>query len=579
MTKKTAILKGISVSSGLAFGQARVIYGWEQTVGERKLEKSQITDELLRLDNAVNESLLEINRWKKMAGEKVDGPVARIFDTQLMIASDQEFIKKVKEEIRSKHLNAEFVYNQLVEKSITPLKKSDDEYMRQMVYEIEAVSKMVLGNLRGHHDYVNSKFPADTIVIGTNFTAAEVLNLCDRGAKAIVTTEGSATSHMALIARSLLVPTIVAVPRVHLRSKNGDQVIVDADQGEVTLRPPQNVWTKLVRQKKTLTALPLTRLQKLPDFPPKTMDKVAINLAANISLPGPADRILPKHNVGVGLYRTEFLYLQNGTFPSEEEQFELYDDVAAVYYPQDVVIRTFDLGSDKYYKNDRFGEEKNPALGWRGIRAALDMPEIFKNQARAILRASHRGNVKILLPMITDTSEIRKVSNIIKRTMVELRKDHHEFDKDMEIGIMIEVPAAALNIEELADKVDFFSIGSNDLTQYTLAVDRDNLKLAKVFNPLHPAVIRLFKMTIDAAKAHNIPVSLCGELSGDPLAIPLLIGLGIDLLSMNPSRLLGACKLISRLKYENTQKLAEEVLKAKKIKDVESKLFEFNMSL
>ena len=306
---------------------------------------------------------------------------------------------------------------------------------------------------------------------------------------------------------------------------------------------------------------------------------MAINLAANISLPGPADRILPKHNVGVGLYRTEFLYLQNGTFPSEDEQFELYDDVAAIYYPQDVVIRTFDLGSDKYYKNDRFGEEKNPALGWRGIRAALDMPKTFKNQIRAILRASHRGNVKILLPMITDGSEIRKVSNGIKRVMVELRKDHLEFDKDIEIGIMIEVPAAALNTEELADKVDFFSIGSNDLTQYTLAADRDNQKLAKIFNPLHPAVIRLLKMTIDSAKKHNIPVSLCGELAGDPLAIPLLIGLGIDLLSMNPSRLLGACKLISRLRHESTKKLAEDILKAGKPKDVESILFEFNMSL
>ncbi len=577
--KKTYTLKGIPTSPGLAFGTTRVVYSWEQSVGERVLDRAQVASEIIRLDEAINETLLEINRLKKMAGEKVGGPAARIFDTQLMIVSDQAFLKKVKDQIRSSRRNAEFAYSMLVEKSVIPLKKSKDVYMRQMVYEIEAVSKKVVNQLRGHSEIRDGAYPPDTIVVAQNFTAAEILNLYDRKVRAFVTSEGSSTSHMALVARSLLIPTIVAAPNAHLRVKTGDRIIVDGDTGEVTVNPPDDVWNELLKKKASLKALPLTKLKKLPDFPPRTKDNVKIYLAANINLPGPADRILPKHNVGIGLYRTEFLYLQKGSFPTEEEQFELYDYVAGTYSPQSVVIRTFDLGSDKYYKNDRFGQEKNPALGWRGIRSALDMPKLFRSQIRAILRASHRGNVKILLPMVTDISEVRKAANLIKRTMVGLRKEHCKFDSHIKIGIMIEVPSAALNSDQLAEKVDFFSIGSNDLTQYTLAVDRDNRKLLKAFNPMHPAVIKLYKFCIDAARQYSIPVNICGEISGDILAIPLLIGMGMTLLSMNPTKLHNACNLISRIRYEDARDLADNVLRAKTLKEVESKLLEFNMSI
>jgi len=384
---------------------------------------------------------------------------------------------------------------------------------------------------------------------------------------------------MALIARSLLLPTIVAIPNALTKVKTGDRIIVDGDKGELTVHPSDSVWNSLVKRKASLKALPLTRLKKLPDFPPKTRDNVEINLAANVNLPGPADRILPKHNVGVGLYRTEFMYLQRGTFPSEDDQFELYDHVAGTYHPQTVVIRTFDLGSDKYHPNDNFGQEKNPALGWRGIRSALDMPKLFRSQIRAILRASHRHNVHILLPMITDISEVRKAVNIIKRTMAVLDKEKFSYDRKIKIGIMIEVPSAALNAELLAEKVDFFSIGSNDLTQYTLAVDRDNKKLSRAFNPLHPSVLRLYKFCVDAARVHGIPVNVCGEISGDILAIPLLIGMGMSQLSMNPAKLHGACNLISRISLEDARRLADKILSIKTIKEVEKELLEFNVSI
>lgn len=576
--KKTFTLKGAGASSGLTYGQARIVYSWEKTIGERVLNKSEIEPEMTRLDNAINETLLEINRWKKMTGGKSGGPIARIFDTQLMIASDQDFIGKVKDSIRSSQRNAEYVYSLQVEKTVEPLKNSNDTYMQQMVYEIEAVSKMVVSHLRGHTERDFGNFPANTIIIGRNFTAAEILSLFDRKAKAIITAEGSATSHMALVARSLLLPTVVAATRAHLRIRSGDRIIIDGDKGEVVVNPSDDVWSGMMKQRKTMSEMPLARLKKLPKLPPKTADGVEINLAANISLPGPVDKILSKNAIGVGLFRSEFVYLQRGAFPSVEEQFGIYDHVAKLYHPHDVIIRTFDLGSDKYLQNDQFGQERNPALGWRGIRASMDMPSIFRRQIRAILQASNRKNIKILLPMITDIGEVKKALGIIKRVMVQLRKERVEYDQDIKIGIMVEVPSTALNAISIATKVDFFSIGSNDLTQYTLAADRDNQKLNKIFNSLHPGVLKLISMTIEAGKSFNKPVSLCGELAGDILAIPLLIGMGIDSLSMNPARLYSACNLISKLRHKEAKVLAGEVMQLTTVKDVESRLLEFNMS-
>ncbi len=578
--KKTFVIGGAGASSGLTYGLARIVYSWERTVGERILNKSEVDPEIARLDDAINETLLEINRWKTMTGGgKSGGPIGRIFDTQSMIASDQDFLNNVKDMIRSRQRNAEYIYSLEVEKTVEPLKNSNDEYMNQMVHEIEAVSKMVVSHLRGHTERDFGQFPADTIIVGRNFTAAEILSLFDRKAKGIVTGEGSATSHMALVARSLLIPAVVGAQRAHLRIRSGDRLIIDGDSGEVTVNPQDAAWTSLVKQRKTLSEMPLARLKRLPKLPIRTADGVEISLAANISLPGPVDDILSKNNIGVGLFRSEFVYLQRGNFPSSEEQFEIYDHVAATYHPHDVVIRTFDLGSDKYHENDNFSRERNPALGWRGIRASIDMPGQFRRQVRAILRASQRGNVKMLLPMITDVSEVKKAIGMIRRAMVQLRKERIRYDASIKIGIMVEVPAVALNASDIISKVDFFSIGSNDLAQYVLAADRDNQKLNKIFNPLHPAVLKLMQMTIDAGRAAGKPVSLCGEMAGDVLAIPLLIGMGMGTLSMNPARLYHVCNLITRLKISDAKVLASEVLRLATVKEVESRLLEFNMGM
>jgi len=576
---ETKIIKGIPASPGIAFGEARVVYTGEQSIVERAIAREDIEREIERLDQAVEATVKELQKYQKKAGQKLGGPVASIFDSQLMIASDEDFLGKVKDEIKNSHRSAEYVYSMLVEKSMVPLRISKDSYMRQMVYDIEAVANRILQNLSGNREHQISPAIRDCIFVGKRFNPADLLNLYERDARAIITTSGSPNSHMALVARSLLMPTVVGVNQAHVQINSGDRVIVDGDKGTVTINPSDAEWDRYRGREYDFRIMPITRLKKLPRFPLKTKDKKEIRVAVNITLPGPLDKTIAGRQIGVGLYRTEFLYIQRGEFPSEEEQYKIYDRVAEQYAPQNVVIRTFDLGSDKFAKNEENHLENNPALGWRGIRAALEMPKIFRDQTRAILRASRRGNVKILLPMISDLSELKRALSMIRRAKTELKKAGRKFDDNIKIGVMIEVPSAAVNAEFLADQVDFFSIGSNDLTQYTLAADRDNRKLVKIFNQLHPSVIKLFRMTIDAANRANIPVTVCGEVSGDALAIPLLVGMGVAELSMNPSKLHNAAGVIPKISMTDARKLADRIMRLKSSKEIEGKLLEFNMAL
>jgi phosphoenolpyruvate-protein phosphotransferase (PTS system enzyme I) len=578
-SKKTITLNGIPVCPGLIYGEARVVYSWEQTIEERDIDKTDIENELARFDKAVEDSLTEIRKWRDSAGRSIGGPVARIFESQIMIASDETFLKTIKSKIEQTGKNAEYIYSMEVEKTISPLRLSKDPYMRQMAADIEGVSNRIIRRLTGQSVRHIGQAAEDYIYVGKLFTPAEVMSLHERKVRAIVTTTGGANSHMALIARSLLIPTVVGVPQADIKIKTGDRLIVDGDKGTVVVRPSQQAWNDVRKKKAKFTAKQVLKLDDLPYFPPKTADNVEVELAANINLAGPIDEVLAEHRVGIGLYRTEFIYLQNGKFPPEDKQFQIYDAVAQRYYPRDVTIRTFDLGSDKYYRNDNAAKENNPALGWRGIRAAFDMPTVFKSQLRAILRASTRKNVKILLPMIADIAELNKALRTVRRAAAELKKEKTAFDQDIKVGIMIEVPSAAVLAHALVKKVSFISIGSNDLAQYTLAADRDNQKLAKIFNPLHPAVLHLIKTAIDAAYDSNIPVTVCGEMSGDILTIPLLIGMGVKQLSMNPSKLFGACRLIARINYSDTIDIAKKVMQLGTVKEVESFLLNYNMTL
>lgn len=573
---KTVQIQGIPASVGVAVGEARLVYSWDALIHEAPIAEDAVTAEQERFERAVEKTIAELKRIRVSAGKTAGGPVIKIFDAQLMIAGDQEFIKAVKENIARRQVNAEAVYSSMVDESTATLRRSKDSYMRQMLVDIEAVSKKTLAYLTGDGGEKTYPLPPNTIIVAKRLTPAETLRFHERGAVAVICAEGSPHSHMALIARAIYMPAVVNVDRIQNRLRNGMRVVVDGGRGEVIIEPDEGTWRSFKKRAGRGGLTLISKLAELDRFPPVTTDGHEVQLAANIELPGPHDRALAARGVGVGLYRTEFIYLQSNRFPDENDQFEYYDAIAAQYAPQEVVMRTFDLGSDKYAEEFQTLNESNPALGWRGIRTSLDMPKMFKTQLRAILRSSARGNVKILLPMVSSLDEVIRAEKVIKRVKAELRREGKPFDSDIEVGVMIEVPSAALMSRGFAERSCFLSIGSNDLIQYTLAVDRDNNRLSGLYRKFHPAVLRLMKQTFDDARLFKRPVYVCGEMAGDDVAAPLLIGMGATKLSMNPTRLYRTARMISAMSYQEMREMADETLSADTFEDSERVVYEFH---
>ncbi|HPI33204.1 MAG TPA: phosphoenolpyruvate--protein phosphotransferase, partial [candidate division Zixibacteria bacterium] len=360
---------------------------------------------------------------------------------------------------------------------------------------------------------------------------------------------------------------------------NNTRIIADAVSGRVIVNPSQATWEDYQRRRRRLGPTVLSRIKKLGRIPPVTADGVEVAIGANLTLPGPADEILAHQRVQVGLYRTEFLYLANGAFPSEEAQYDYYRRIARTFGPTPVVLRTFDLGGDKVFNGGGFPVEDNPALGLRGIRTMLAMREEFRTQIRAILRASAHGNLRILLPMVTELEEIERARKIISQEKQKLRREAIPFGEDVPLGIMIEVPSAALTADTLSRRVDFVSIGTNDLTQYTLAADRMNSHVAHLYNALHPAVLNLVWHTVKTCRANGVPVTVCGELAGQRLALPLLIGMGVDVLSMAPARLVEVCRLIRKINSTRARDLVGPVLAGGTLQAVVDRLRDYRETL
>jgi len=571
------ILKGTPISDGVVLGQARVILPGDIDVAEVVIPSSQVKNEIKALEKAVEVSIVELRKLHSSASKKMGGPVAKIFDAQLLIASDYEFLEKVKKEIKLQKRNAGYIYNKLVKSTTDPLKNSPDAYMRQMVIDIEAVSKRVLSHLGGYEHY-DLKFLPNTILVGKMFTPGDILNFRQQKAIGFLVSEGGKDSHMALIARSLMLPAVV-VKNSFLEINNYSRLILDGTNGKVIVEPTDEDWNKYQKLKKHQGPALVTRIKKLTTIPPLTADGKVVNVGANLSFPGPVDNILAEKNIPVGLYRTEFLYLSHYQFPDEEMQYGYYSKIADKFASSYAVLRTFDIGYDKLTVNNHWPQEDNPALGWRGIRAMLDMINIFKAQIRAILRASTRHNLKIMLPMVSDVSELIKAKKLIAQVKFQLRKQSIPFDENIPIGIMIEVPSAVLTIETFLDKVDFVSIGTNDLTQYTLASDRMNNRVANLYSVFHPSVLKLIYMTVEACKKHKKPISICGEVAGDLLALPLFIGMEIDLLSMNPARIFDLSRMVKKIDSSIARTLLDSVMMSNTQQQVLNKLKAYKMEL
>lgn len=563
MPEKRRVLRGQTISSGITLGTCHIVASTEFEIPELSIAPQKVSDELALLDRAVTRTIDELTALRHSAARKMGGPVVKIFDAQLMIAGDAQFLNEVKREITDRRKNAASVYAHQVQESIAPLKHASDTYLQQMAIDIESVAQRVLAHLIGKEEQPETPFTGQQILVGPSFSPSDVLIFRNRKAVGFVCGEGGKNSHMALIARSLMMPSLV-IGSSWTSIPEGSRLIIDGPADQVIIYPTDTEWTEYTKQRKRLGAALVTKLRTL-SFPPRTADGTVITVAANLELPGTVDEILSERNVPVGLFRTEFLYLEAGEFPDERAQTERYREIAETYASSYVVLRTFDLGSDKM-PADALGkeafaqDEENPALGWRGIRPMLALPEIFLAQIRAILRASSRRNVRILIPMITDAYEVEQVRKLIRQAMTDLKKERVAFDEGIKVGVMIEVPSAAISIGQILPLVDFIAIGTNDLTQYVLAADRNNVRVASLYNPLHPSLLALLERVNRKAMEHGKPVCVCGELAGDVLALPLLIGMGMREFSMHPARIFDAVKLIKKIDIATSRALVSDSL-------------------
>ena len=519
---------------------------------------SRVEREVDRFLNALYQVGEEIRRTRRLV-ELEHGPdLARIFDVQLAMLEDKQIKDQTVTRIRQELSPAESAFSSTMAVHKRTFEKIENEYLRARVGDVRDIEHQVLVRLAGGELGGLQSIRANTIVVARDLLPSEAVQLGRRLIKGLVTEQGAATSHTSIIARSLGLPTVVGAQTACSSSASGDNLVVDADEGVVHVRPKIDTLryykTALRRQRQRERDLRLRR-----DLPAVTLDGTEITLMANVDLPQEIEAAIDNGARGVGMFRTEFLYL-GYRLPTEADQLNAYRQIAEAVAPWPAVIRTLDLGGDKLTHVLDTAHEANPFLGWRGIRICLDNLDLFKTQLRALLRAGVHGDVQILLPMVSDVEEIRRARDVIEETKAELRREGTPFGEVCKVGIMIEVPSAAILVAQMAAEVDFLSLGTNDLTQYTLAVDRGSAKVAQLYDPLHPAVLRLIKAVADAGVRAGIPTSICGEMAGDPKAVLLLLGLGIRILSLSPGLIPEVKEVVRVLELDHARDVASRCL-------------------
>lgn len=522
--------------------------------------------EITEYKQAVEQSKKELNKIFNLAKEKLDAKNLQIFDAQLLFINDEILHQQVEKRIKQERRSAQRALSDVIKVYEDTMLSSNDEYLRERISDIEDIKNRVLRNLVKKK--LVSKIDQNSIVVARNLTPADTILFSNRQLLGFATDLGGINSHVAIIARSLGVPAVVGMNDISLQIKPYDYLIIDGYKGLVIKNPSSKTISKYTNQIKKYSAFE-KKLLEVEDLPTRTKDGKDVRLVVNLEFNKEIDYIISHIGCGVGLYRTEHLFLEMEDFPSEEVQYRQYRMLADQLYPREVTIRTFDIGGDKLLPASQ--KENNPFLGWRGIRICLDKEEVFLDQLRALLRASVRGNVKIMFPMITSLEEIRKVKKLLVSAKNDLKKRNIKHETKVKIGIMVEVPSAVILAEEFAKEVDFFSLGTNDLIQYTLAVDRESSLVSDLYQTFHPAVIRAIDFVIKTAKRNKIDVSVCGEMAGDPLGSLLLLGLGVDELSVETTSFLKIKKLIRMINYVDSRKIAAVTLNI----DSEAEIKEF----
>jgi phosphoenolpyruvate-protein phosphotransferase (PTS system enzyme I) len=561
------MFKGIGASPGIAVGKVLIVENNEFNIEQQMI--SDVEAEVERLSAAVEKSRNELEAVKEKALLEMGEEKAKVFESYLMVLEDPEFIDSTIAKIREENINAEYAFAKIRDMFINLFESMDDDYMKERAADVKDVANRILRHLLGSSYVDLSVLPEEVILVAHDLTPSDTALMDKQKVLGFLTDIGGRTSHTAIMARTLEIPAVVGLKDITSSVKNGDYIALNGTSGEVVVNPDSETLEKFNKLKADYEY----HRKELLSFAGKetvTLDGRKVELAGNIGSVNDIEGLLSNDAEGVGLYRTEFLYMEGTAAPSEEDQFEAYKSVLEALNSKPVVIRTLDIGGDKKLPYLNIEPEMNPFLGYRAIRLCLDRKDIFKTQLRALLRASIYGNLKIMFPMISNLQELLQAKTVLEEVKKELSGENISFSNDIEIGMMIEVPSAAIISDVLAKHVDFFSIGTNDLIQYTCAVDRMNEKITHLYNQFNPSVLRLIKLVIDNAHKAGKWVGMCGEAAGDLRMIPVLLGMGLDEFSMGPIAILEARKLINSLKYEDAKRIAEEVLKLETDEEIEA---------
>ncbi|MFN7250405.1 MAG: phosphoenolpyruvate--protein phosphotransferase [Anaerobacillus sp.] len=565
MVNNNRAVAGIAASSGISIGKAYRLENVKLNVQKREISNSET--EIERLDRALSVSKTELTSIKDHAQKELGDDKAAIFSAHLLVLSDPELINPIKEKIATEKVNAEFALNDVSQMFITMFEQMDNEYMKERAADIRDVVQRVLSHLLDVKISNPRDISEEVIVVATDLTPSDTAQLDRNFVKGFVTDIGGRTSHSAIMARSMEIPAVVGTKEIMASVSNGELMILDGIEGKIIINPDQETITHY-KERKLKYEEQKQEWAKLVNEKTETSDHHHVELAANIGTPNDVKGVLENGAEGIGLYRTEFLYMGRNDLPSEEEQYEAYKSVLENMGNKPVVVRTLDIGGDKELPYLNLPHELNPFLGFRAIRLCLEQTDIFRTQLRALLRASKYGNLKIMFPMIATLDEFRQAKAILMEEKETLVNEGVEVLEKIELGIMVEIPSTAVMADVFAKEVDFFSIGTNDLIQYTMAADRMNEKVSYLYQPYNPAILRLIDMVIKAAHAENKWVGMCGEMAGDEIAIPLLLGLGLDEFSMSATSILPARSQIKQLTKAEMITLAQKALNMRTVEEV-----------